>query len=170
MLKDMAAKKDREYLVSDDPSLFVEAVVQLKELSGLSDEQLSVLFPVEEKVFLGWRTGRGPSPSSAHVEQVMSLWRLMKDVSMRVKSVKTWLVTPLKGADGDVSPYELLKRARLMEVWNLVAELPSSVEPVFSTHNDGTRSVSTKKMPKFNLEPDYREADFSDWDDEDDKH
>ena len=161
----MTVEKDMEHLGDSDLPLFVEAVVQLKKLSGLSDEQLSILFPVKGDIFQGWRIGHAINPSPANVKQVMSLWRLMKDLSTRVKSVKTWLLAPLKGEDEDVSPYELLKRARLMEVWSLVADLPSSVKPVFSTHDDGTRSVSTKKMPKFNLEPDYREADFSDWED-----
>lgn len=111
--------------VADDPEpspvQFAEMATQVKERSGLTDEQLGRIFPVTREQFQRWRTGREDRPSEGHIRRMAALNELLGDVATRVDSVRDWLLIP----SGDISPYDLLCQARFEEVWRLVTERPS---------------------------------------------
>ena len=140
--------------VADDqePSLgqFAEMATQVKERSGLTDEQLGRIFPVTREQFQRWRTGREDRPSEAHIRRMAALDDLLGDVATRVDSVRDWLLIP----SGDVSPYDLLCQARFEEVWRLVTERPSRLSSHLRLSEDGSWEQVPRVAVRSSNEPD----------------
>ncbi len=148
-----------------EPSLgqFAEMATQVKERSGLTDEQLGRIFPVTREQFQRWRTGREDRPSEAHIRRMAALDDLLGDVATRVDSVRDWLLIP----SGDASPYDLLCQARFEEVWRLVTERPSRLSSQLRLSEDGSWEQVPRVAVRSSNEPDNSPPiTVSDYDDE----
>jgi len=55
--------------------------IEVKERSGLTDEQVGKIFPVTREQFQRWRTGREDRPSEAHIRRMAALNELLGDVA-----------------------------------------------------------------------------------------
>jgi hypothetical protein len=135
-----------------EPSLgqFAEMAAQVKERSGLTDEQLGRIFPVTREQFQRWRTGREDRPSEAHIRRMAALNELLDDVATRVDSVRDWLLIP----SGDISPYDLLCQARFEEVWRLVTARPSRLASQLRLSEDGSWEQVPRVAVRASNEPD----------------
>lgn len=144
-----------------------ELAADVKAISGLSDEALAQIFPVTREHFCRWRMGREVAPSEANLRQLVALRQLLRDLRQRVDSPKAWLRAPIENGDGATSPYELLRRARLEDVWHLVEAMPSAVETRYRLDEEGGWTASPSAAVPYDHEPDDSPSIPLDWDDED---
>jgi hypothetical protein len=105
---------------------------RLRELSGLSVDQLAALFPqrggpdgrMSRENFHRWLAGR-TTPGDANLRRLLTLRHLIQEVARRVDDVRTWLFTPLAGKGPDVTPYEVLRRGAVTRLWPVIAAIPA---------------------------------------------
>jgi transcriptional regulator with XRE-family HTH domain len=123
---------------------------ELKLRSGLTDNDLSALFPVTRETFNRWQQGGLPVGRES-LERLRSLHTLVTEIDRRVDSVKEWLHS--QNSDGTTA-YELLMTKQLTRVWDLITRTQPAAE-------------SGRNSPPAALAFDHRlddyEPDVSDW-------
>lgn len=129
---------------------FAELTTQVKERSGLTDEQLGKIFPVTREQFQRWRTGKEDRPSTAHIRRMAALNEMVADAATRVEIVRDWLLIP----SGGLSPYDLLCQARFEEAWRLLTQSPSSVASQLRLSEDGAWEQVPRVAVRSSNEPD----------------
>lgn len=132
------------------PDSFAELATQVKERSGLTDEQLGKIFPVTREQFQRWRTGKEDRPSTAHIRRMAALNEMFADAATRVEIVRDWLLIP----SGGLSPYDLLCQARFEEAWRLLTQSPSSVASQLRLSEDGAWEQVPRVAVRSSNEPD----------------
>lgn len=134
-----------------------ECASECKELSGLTDAQLAVLFPreVARETFNRWLNGTEKRPLPANLRRLGFLRDLFAGVAGRVEQPRNWLLVPVPGQAE--SPYELLKLGRWDEVEDLLWTLPGpSEEPAGQV----LRSPGGPLTPDTEVEEGGAAADF----------
>ncbi|MBA2311202.1 MAG: hypothetical protein H0V97_00160 [Actinobacteria bacterium] len=96
---------------------------EVRELSGLTSEAVGDIFPVARESYQRWISGRS-TPAAADVRRLLALRHLLRDLKDRVPDVRSWLLSPVDQGSA-LTPYDLLKQARIGVVWDLGVEIPS---------------------------------------------
>jgi hypothetical protein len=140
------------------------AALEVRELSGLSAEQLGALFPVRRENFQRWLAGA--RPSRANLERLLALRYFLRAAHDRIEDPATWLFQPLERL-GPLTPYGLLERGRLSALWR---ELPRHPHAATSRLIDA--EGSTGVLARGSLRSDERPTapeeldDYGEWLDE----
>lgn len=109
---------------------------EVRDLSGLSAARLAELFPVERETYQRWITGS--PPSSANEERLLAIRHFLRELTHRVSNVRTWLLAPLVDGADSPSAFEVLKGGRLAELWDAIADLPSTAGRQTYVASDGS--------------------------------
>lgn len=109
---------------------------EVRDLSGLSAGRLAELFPVERETYQRWITGS--PPSSANEERLLAIRHFLRELTHRVSNVRTWLLAPLVDGADSPSAFEVLKGGRLAELWDAIADLPSTAGRQTYVASDGS--------------------------------
>lgn len=147
----------RSHTVADPVPLSADVARTIREVSGLGAERLGDLFPVARETFQRWTSGAG-IPSTANLERLLLLRRLLLDIASRTNDVRGWLLTPIDERDDHKSPFALLKEGRVTEAWHS-ARLAGS--PRFEKYRDGDGNVAHRALGNIagRLEADLHEPD-----------
>jgi transcriptional regulator with XRE-family HTH domain len=137
---------------------------EVRNLSGLSAERLGEIFPVERESYQRWISGR-TVPSPANLERLLALRHFLRELPNRVPEPKSWLLSPLGEGTASPTPHQLLKAGNLAELWNALADLPSSAPRYTRQSADGsTLTVTEGSLRGRDLPTSAEELDnYDDW-------
>jgi len=125
-----------------------DAAREVRQLSGLSIDQIAALFPERNAIGVGrmsrenyhrWLSGR-TAPGDANLERLLGLRNLLREVAARVDDVRSWLLTPTAALDFE-APNAALRRGALSRLWSTVAQLPVRHQHPVVAAPDGDRGV-----------------------------
>ena len=125
-----------------------DAAREVRQLSGLSIDQIAALFPERNAIGVGrmsrenyhrWLSGR-TEPGDANLERLLGLRNLLREVAARVDDVRSWLLTPTAALDFE-APYAMLRRGALTGLWTVISQLPVRHQHPVVAAPDGDKGV-----------------------------